>query len=340
MQKNRKQPQHILLYRCSALGDVVMITHALRSLRGAYPHLCITVATRKGHRSQFEGLCDNFLEVDTKGEHRGIKGMWRLASQIKALGVDRVADLHDVLRSQILRKFLRFKGIVVAHIDKGRSEKRALVKSGVSDSTEWLKHSVVRYCDVIRQLGLQITDPEPAPRSMRVNPMGEKSGVWIGFAPFSAHEGKRYPLDLTREAVELLAKRYDRVFLLSGGGTEAERSKELEAQISGVTALWGRVTPSEELDLISNMDCVVTMDSLVMHLASMCATPVVSVWGATHPALGFMGYGYSDENILMSEMECRPCSVFGNKPCKWGDFRCMRSLPAERIVERVVQIVG
>ena len=101
-----------------------------------------------------------------------------------------------------------------------------------------------------------------------------------------------------------------------------------------------RIYVKSVLDLIANLDCVVSMDSLVMHLASLVATPVVSVWGATHPGLGFLGYGCSAEHAVQADMACRPCSVFGNRPCRYGDFRCIASVAPERIVDEVARLLG
>ena len=97
---------------------------------------------------------------------------------------------------------------------------------------------------------------------------------------------------------------------------------------------------AEERDLIANLDCVVSMDSLVMHLAALTATPVVSVWGATHPSLGFLGYGTPPEGVLQANLACRPCSVFGKKPCKWGDYRCLRAITPQMIARRVDTMLG
>ena len=191
-----------------------------------------------------------------------------------------------------------------------------------------------------RKLGFVFDDPKPAVRREHPSPMGEKTGTWIGFAPFSAQQGKTYPEPLARETVRLLAGRYDRVFIHSGGGVEAEFAQEMERLYPNVTALFGRVKMAGEIDLIANLDCVVSMDSLVMHLASLVATPVVSVWGATHPGLGFFGYGCDPRGIVQADMECRPCSVFGNKPCRYGDYRCLHAVTPAMIVERVEEIVG
>ena len=110
----------------------------------------------------------------------------------------------------------------------------------------------------------------------------------------------------------------------------------MEQTYPNVTALCGRAGLAEETDLIAHLDCVVSMDSLVMHLASLTATPVVSVWGATHPKMGFLGYGCTTEGIVQrSDLSCRPCSVYGKKPCKFGDYRCLSGIEPQEIADRV-----
>lgn len=336
---NRKQPRHLLVLRTSAMGDVAMLPHALRPLLAAYPDLHVTVATQKLFRPFFEGLRVDFLDVDTKGEHHSLRGMWRLAAEARRLGVDAVADVHDVLRSKAFRLSMRLHGIPAVHIDKGRAEKRRFIRCG-GRGMEPLRHTVLRYCDVFRRLGFVFDDPAPAaPRALE-NPFGEKQGRWVGFAPFSAHRGKTYPEAQARELVGLLAARFDRVFIHSGGGAERAFAEEMERTYSNVTALAGKVRLAGEMALVSNLDCVVAMDSLVMHLAALVGTPVVSVWGATHPGLGFLGYGVPQEGIVQADLPCRPCSVFGNKPCRYGDWRCLAAVTPESVAERADRLAG
>jgi ADP-heptose:LPS heptosyltransferase len=189
-------------------------------------------------------------------------------------------------------------------------------------------------------MGYRFESPTPAEKPNLKNPMGVKQGRWIGFAPFSAHTGKTYPMDMSEELIKLLSERYDRVFIHSGGGEEAAFAERMEAQYSNVTALWSRLPMSQERDLISHLDCVVTMDSFVMHLASLVATPTVSVWGATHPEFGFLGYGLGDEGVLQVEMPCRPCSVYGNKPCKKGGYACIKSITPQMIIDKVEELLA
>ncbi len=339
MPRKSSLPSHLLVWRTSAMGDVAMVPHAIRALRAAYPSLRITVATQKMFRPFFAGLDVGFLDVDVKGAHHSLVSMWGLAGDVKKLGVDAVADLHGVMRSQAFRLSMRLYGVRVAAIRKGRMEKRRFIRHN-GRGMEPLRHSVLRYCDVFRELGFRFEDPAPVwPRIVRPTEFGEKTGRWVGFAPFSAHRGKTYPSPQREELVALLAGRYDRVFIHSGGGDEAEFAAEMERRHSNVTALWGKVRFAGEIDLISNLDCVVTMDSLVMHLASLVGTPTVSVWGATHPALGFLGFGTSERGILQEELACRPCSVFGAKPCRHGDWRCLAAITPERVAAKVAEVV-
>ena len=126
----------------------------------------------------------------------------------------------------------------------------------------------------------------------------------------------------------------------SGGGTGASVARGVERCAPIVTAVSGRVRRAGEMALISHLDCVGSMDSLVRHLASLVATPVVSVWGATHPGLGFLGFGRSMDHVLQDDMECRPCSVFGNRPCRYGDYRCMAAVSPAQIVAAVEKVLA
>lgn len=325
--------------RFSALGDVAMLPHAVRALKSAYPDLKVTVLTKEFLKPLFDGLDVNLMFADFKGAHKGMAGLWRLAGEIKAAGVDAIADMHGVHRSRILSHMCRLRGFIPSKtIHKGRIDKWFRVGYG-NHNAKPLKHTVTRYCGVLRRMGYVFPKPEPATKPMLVNPMGEKKGTWIGFAPFSAHAGKTYPKDMSEELIALLSQRYDRVFIHSGGGEEAKFAESMEAKYSNVTALWSRLKMSQERDLISHLDCVITMDSFVMHLASLVATPAVTIWGATHPEFGFLGYGLDEKGVLQVELPCRPCSVYGKKPCKGGTYKCLRAITPQMVVDKLEEML-
>lgn len=337
-----QQPKyrHLLIIRLSALGDVAMLPHAVRAFKSAYPKVKVTVLTRKFLAPLFDGLDISLLFIDDVQQYSDLRGLWRLAGEIKRRGIDAIADVHGVHRSMLLRHMCHLRGFIPSRtINKGRVEK--WFRMGYShQSAVPLKHSVIRYCDVLRRFGFEFDDPTPATKPTLENPMGIKSGLWVGFAPFSAHVGKTYPETMRRELVALLSKRFEQVFIHSGDGEEADFAEEMERSYPNVVALWRRLPFKEERDLISHLDCVITMDSLVMHLAALVATPTISIWGATHPEFGFTGYGCDPEGILQEEMPCRPCSVYGNKPCSHGDYRCLHAISPERVMECVEHILA
>ena len=165
---------------------------------------------------------------------------------------------------------------------------------------------------------------------------------WIGIAPFAAHEGKIYPPRLMSQVIDQLIDSHPRcrIFLFGRGKDEDRTFPEwCEAKPQCVFVARHLETMHQELILMSHLHVMVSMDSANMHLASLCATPVVSVWGATHPYAGFMGWGQSTDNIVQLDLPCRPCSVYGNKPCRRGDFACMRNIAPEAIVEKVNGII-
>lgn len=330
----------ILVVRLSAMGDVAMTVHAVAALRHSYPDMAITMLTRRAWIPFFRDVERlDFLTLEDANGKKGVARVFQLATEAMASGVTHVADLHDVLRTKLLRTLLRIRGCRVAKIDKEKALKERATRPIDKDLTP-LRHSVERYADVLSQIGYPIELPTIG-RHQRVlpAPFGERTeGRWIGIAPFSKQEGKTYPTPLREQLVEQAATEFDRVFVFSGGGSEREFAGTMESRHTNVTAVFGRIRLDEEVDLMANLDAMVSMDSSAMHMASLVGTPTVSVWGATHPATGFYGWGGSCENQLQLDLPCRPCSVYGEKACQFGDYRCMRIAP-EQIIERLRAII-
>ena len=172
------KPKHILVLRFSAMGDVAMTVPVLRALTAQHPELKITVVTRAFFKPFFQDLENvNVYEADFKGKHKGVLGLYKLSKALKNLhtstslstGFDAVADLHNVLRSKILKVF--FFGKKVVQLDKGRAEKKALTSG---QSFQQLKTTHQRYAEVFEALGYSVdlsepTFPKPKPLSEKLN---------------------------------------------------------------------------------------------------------------------------------------------------------------------------
>jgi ADP-heptose:LPS heptosyltransferase len=137
-----------------------------------------------------------------------------------------------------------------------------------------------------------------------------------------------------------LAAEGHRIFVFGGGIEEQQIAEKWAKTTKNTTSVIGKLKLSEELSLISNLDVMLSMDSSGMHLASLKGVPVISVWGATHPNAGFLGYGQSLTNCVQIDLACRPCSIYGNKPCYRGDFACMNQLSESRIIQKILNTIA
>jgi ADP-heptose:LPS heptosyltransferase len=336
------KPKHILVIRLSAMGDVAMTVPILSALTRQHPKLKITVLTKKPFANFFRNLENvNVFEADIKGKHKGILGLYRLSRELKkGHHFCCIADLHNVLRSKILRNLIKSEHVV--SIDKGRAEKKALVTGKVFKQ---LKTTHQRYADVFESLGFSVDLSNPTfQQKIRLNKSLKKyistEKKIIGIAPFAAHEGKMYPLKLMEEVVEKLNEDYH--ILLFGGGKEEVRQLDLiEDKYQNVVSVAGKLSLGEELDLISNLDLMLSMDSGNGHMAAMLGINVISLWGVTHPYAGFLPFNHSIDSCLLadkSKFPKIPTSIYGNKYPEGYEFAMTTILP-ETIVEKIESAV-
>jgi ADP-heptose:LPS heptosyltransferase len=292
------------------------------------------------------------MEADLKHEYRGMRGLNALYRRLVAKQFTKVADLHDVLRSEYLRMRFNVGPYRVEHIKKHRKQRRQLTKEHKKVMRP-LPSSFKNYSEVFARLGYpvdirqfhSIFTEEGGNLNMLPKEIGPKKNFqqWIGIAPFAAHEGKVYPPRLMEQVIQQLIQKYPkaRIFLFGRGKQEEEVFSRWVEQMPQCLYVGKHLeTMQQELILMSHLDVMISMDSANMHLASLTATPVVSVWGATHPLAGFMGWNQSEENAVQIDMPCRPCSIYGQKPCKRGDYQCLRGIAPDVIVGKVEKILS
>ena len=340
---------HILIIRFSAMGDIAMTVPIVYSLAKQYPDVRISVLSRPFAQPFFQHLAPNvdFMAADLKEEYKGFGGLNALYRRLVAKQFTAVADFHNVLRTRYLRLRFLLDGKSVAHINKHKQGKKLLCRE---ENKVFIQQptSFQNYADVLEALGYPIKPEftsifpaEGGDLQLLPNIIGIKqpSERWIGIAPFAAHAGKMYPQEKMELVVRKLTEKHPswRIFLFGGGKQEIEVLNQWAAQYPQCLCVANVLKGLEkELILMSHLDTMVSMDSANMHLASLTGTRVVSVWGATHPYCGFMGWQQKEEDaVQINTLSCRPCSVFGNKPCHRGDFACMNNILPEEIVRRL-----
>jgi len=335
----------ILVIRFSAMGDVAMTAPVIQEFTASYPDAAIVVLSRNLFAPFFLGIKNvSFHPFDPKKQHKGFLGLLKLFWELRKQNITAVADLHTNLRSAILCFLFFLSGIKVRRLNKGRSDKKKLTRQ-VNKVLVPLKRTSERYADVFRRLGFpfQLSHRLPsrsvAEITATLKPFleADKSHKYIGVSPFAQHAQKVYPLEKMEYVVQKLSELGHRIIVFGGGDQERMIAEKWEQQYANVHSAIQKLNIAAELDLISHLDVMVSMDSSGMHLASLKGVPVVSIWGATHPHAGFMGYGQFDRDAVQIELECRPCSVYGNKPCFRGDFACMNNLSELIVLNKIIQ---
>lgn len=318
----------ILAYRFSAFGDVAMLVPVFKEFLEQNSDVELIILSQRNFKDLFQNIpCLHFKGIDLK-EYRDFFGLKRLSQEVfEEYQPQIVGDFHNVLRSNILNLFFSLKGLPIHQLDKEKSKKKDLIKISNLNKAQ-LKKTTERYADIFRTMGFSLK------LSHRLTSIVQcREG--IGFAPFAQHFGKMLPLDKSFELAKEIAED-KKVYFFGGGKSEIEILNRWEKEIPNTESLAGKLSLDEELRKIAHLEVMISMDSANMHLASLMGTRCISVWGATHPFAGFLGYGQSDDDIIqVKDLTCRPCSVFGNKKCYRGDWACLNEIDIKKILLKI-----
>ncbi|MGM9478430.1 glycosyltransferase family 9 protein [Pedobacter sp. GSP4] len=334
-------PSKIIVLRFSAMGDVAMVASVLREFAEQNPATEIIMVSREAFKPFFDSIPNLiFHAIQPKAIHKGIDGLYRLFKELRKYRPIAVADLHDNLRSRAISSFFRITGTKIKRIDKGRAEKKALTRA-TNKILKPLRQTVERYADVFRSLGFELKlshklNKSPQKITAKAKTLfADNSTKKVGISAFAQHIYKVYPLNKMEEVIAALSKLGYEVFIFGGGKSEQEIAEKWCNEFQNTHNLIGNFNLTEELAIISNLDIMLSMDSSGMHMASLVGTPVVSVWGPTHPYAGFLGYGQSEDDCVQIDHPSRPNSIYGNKPCLCGVESCMDLIMPETIVDKI-----
>jgi ADP-heptose:LPS heptosyltransferase len=335
------------------MGDVAMTVPVLRAFVNQHPEVKITVISRPFFKPFFEGIPNvSFFAFDEKVRHKGFLGLVQLFKDLQQLKIDAFADLHNVLRSKVVRTLFALSGKKVASVDKGREGKKLLTLLE-NKILKPLPSMFERHQKVFEELGFKIdlssrsigpVFPEKTVLSGEMFELiGSNHNKIIGIAPFAQYDSKVYPLDLMKEVINQLAGNSSYTILLFGGGKkEIEILDSLSNNKGNVINMAGKIKFQQELELISNLDVMLSMDSGNAHIAAMLGVNVISLWGATHPYAGFMPFNQPLSNSLVSDRTLYPMlptSVYGNKIVP-GYEEAMRTITPESVVEKIKIILN
>lgn len=326
---NLSKINKILIIRLSSLGDVLLTTPLIRTLKSSYPNLQIDFIVRSEYEStlKFNPNINNLITLERNYKKEKVR------SQIIKENYDLIVDLQNNLRSRYLThgyslKTVRYKKPYLSRI--------LLVKLKINRFKQVIPIPV-RYANSLPnfeldQKGLELFVPE-----------GEKSEIAddkvIGLCPGSRHLTKMWPKEYFIELGNQLIKSNYKVALF-GGKDDMAICNDISTKVDGALDLSNN---NNLIKLAVNMracKAVVCNDSGLMHSALALNIPVVSIFGSTVKEFGF--FPYKGKNIVLENnlLSCRPCSHIGLDKCPKNHLDCLNKITPITVLEAVKKITN
>jgi ADP-heptose:LPS heptosyltransferase len=327
--------KRVLVIRLSAIGDVALAVPLLQNACTANAHIEFYFLC-KPFAKQILPNISNLIIIEWHTEQQSF---WAIANIVRKLKFDAIIDLHAVLRTHLLRAALPFHKWFV--FDKARAAKQYYLKN----KSVAVSHTLTRYSQAFVHAGINLdTDFKHQPLALSntivtLFAQALSAGqTLIGIAPFAAHVQKSLPLPFLTKIIETLSHK----IVLFGGPNDKQIILDLCSKHPRVQHCL-ELNFREQIQLMKHLQVMIAVDSANMHLAALQGVPLISIWGATHQDLGF-GPVTSAAHIAIhksfTEMPCRPCSVFGNKPCNNEEnMACFNRIDIGEILEAVDSLI-
>lgn len=328
-----------LILRLATIGNVAMTVPVVASVSKRHPEDQFIVASKKDLRAMFVSMPNvEFLEVDN---HLNWKGVWALWKELRTR-VDAVIDLQAVLRTRVLGTLMKLSGKRVTRVHYGRIRKHLITVWGIG--RKQLKSEFERYKDAFHRAGLESDDsftalPVNRKAAKEIDALyGAKAGRWIGIAPFAKSKSNMLSYMVIKDLIEKLSEdKNNRIFLFGAGVVECEMLRMWASVFKNTTSVAGQLRLEQELELMRKLDLMVCMDSANQHLSSLVGLRAISVWCATHPMIGFMGWKQNPDDIIQrNDLSCRPCACHRVRHCRYGNYAC-RDIEPNTIIKRIYE---
>ncbi|WP_018477051.1 glycosyltransferase family 9 protein [Pontibacter roseus] len=315
----------ILILRFSSIGDIVLTTPVIRCIKQQVPGAEVHYCTKQG----FRGILEHNPYVDKV--HVLGDSLKELVRQLKAEDFDYVVDLHNNLRTRIIKTRLAKPA---KSFNKLNYEKWLMVNFKLNRLPA--VHIVDRYLAAAAALGIQDDGkgleyfiPAQDEVDLHTLPQPFQQG-YVAFAIGAQHYTKRLPTERIIELCEQLQK----PIILLGGKEDAAVGGEIasyfrEQNSTSATQIFnacGRYSLSGSASLVRQADLVVSHDTGLMHIAAAFQKDIISVWGNTIPEFGMYPFRTRYKVLEVNGLSCRPCSKIGYSKCPKGHFKCMRDI--------------
>lgn len=319
-----------IIVQTAFLGDVVLtlpLCAAIKKIDVEADVVMVTTPAASGIAERCDAV-DEVVVFDKRARHRSSSARTALARNLHASDAT-VLVPHKSFRTMMLVRDMRAQR-VVTYADawtKWIADIKVPYPAAAHDAQRHLALLTAvtnQSVDVSTLLPLTITSPQDEHQAAAHVPTGDAPLVVL--APGSVWPTKQWPLASFRTLAERLEQRGMRVVVIGDASTRgAITETSVRRDASGQTTL------PEAAAIIAQANVVVSNDSAPVHLASMCQTPTVAIFGPTIPEFGFGPLGPNGRVVQRSDLACRPCSAHGAAVCPLGTHACMTHLSVDAV---------
>jgi len=333
------QAKRILIRSANWIGDAVMSTPAVHTIRRNFPEAHIGILAKPWVAPVFHANphADEVLIYDAKGAHKGLLGRWRLAGRLRRQNWEMGVVLPNSFESALLFAMAR----IPFRIGYKTQYRRLLLSHPIVLNRQLKEnsHETGHYLRLLELSGLRV---EPSGLELYVVPddkirgadLLRKNGIitgelLIGINPGAAFgTAKRWPADRYARLADRLAKQYQGRILIFGGPGERGVAQEVaDAMNHTPIILSGKTTLGEAIALVDQCPLLVTNDSGLMHIGAALHQPMVAIFGPTNPLT--TGPLSAKAKIIQDPIECSPCL---QRECPLGHHGCMENISVERVL--------
>ena len=315
-----KQKNKILIIRLSSLGDILLTTPVIRSLKRKFPNSQIDFIVKKQFKDAL--LYNPNISNVIIYENKNVK---LLKNDLKNENYDLVIDLQNNFRSNELTNGMKGQ---IRRFKKPSVKKLLLVWFKINLLKD-LKTIHERYAEAagieIDNKKLELFYPQDVKTELK------ESGKYIGLAPGSKHFTKRWPSEYFIELGNNLAKQ-EFTIVLFGGKDDKELCTAISVNINGSINLQNEDQLLQTAAEMKRCKLIISNDSGLMHTASAAGVPLVSIFGSTVREFGFMPEGSQNLILENKSLSCRPCSHIGKESCPHKHFKCMKEITPEFVL--------
>jgi heptosyltransferase II len=339
--------KNVLVVQTSFLGDTVLTLPLLAEIKRRYPAGKLTLLCAPVGRDLLRSHpgIDEVIGDDKRHEDAGIVGLWRKAKVLEQKKFTLAISPHKSLRSALLLFLAR-----IPYRVGFRQSKAAFLFHALANRNP-LRHDVERNLSILEALGiptqecLQSIDFPLFPDSKEKDrQLLDAAGIdlkrtVIGLNAGSVWATKRWSPDLFAALIRRLKQDVNCEIVLFGGPEDVDTVTKIQALCGAEVVNWCGKTALQDLPAaVSACDLFITNDSGPMHIAVACKVPVVAIFCATTPSLGF--YPYSSKAVVVEkELSCRPCSSHGSRRCPLGTEDCIKLIRPEHVLQAAKQVL-